>query len=161
MAQVSVRINGRHYQVACEDARKICRSSPPISTSGWPTWRDVGQVACAAAQMAGLLIADELADAYDELEELRGLNTQAAAAGPGDRAGRRGRPPCRLAAEARAATAEIAAQAAQKRLSVLEAERGSGEEQIVGATSRRSPAGSPSLAERPSGSGHKPLKYRI
>jgi cell division protein ZapA len=136
MAQVSVRINGRHYQVACEDGQEahLQKLAAYIDERVSELVRDVGQVGDARlVVMASLLIADELADAYDELEELRGVNTIPPPPDPETVRAAEAARHAAAAAEARAATAEIAAQSAQQRIAALEAERGSGDEQIAGA----------------------------
>jgi cell division protein ZapA len=134
MAQVSVRINGRHYQVACEDGQEahLQKLAAYIDERVAELVRDVGQVGDARLLvMASLLIADELADAYDELEELRGLNTVPPPPDPETVRAAEAARNAAAAAEARAATAEMAAQAAQQRLSTIEAEREKAEEQIA------------------------------
>jgi len=136
MAQVSVRINGRHYQVACEDGQEahLQKLAAYIDERVAELVRDVGQVGDARLLvMAGLLIADELADAYDELEELRGVNTVPPPPDPETVRAAEAARHAAAAAEARAATAEIAAQSDQKRLAVIEEEREEAEAQIAGA----------------------------
>ena len=136
MAQVSVRINGRHYQVACEDGQEahLQKLASYIDERVAELVRDVGQVGDARLLvMSSLLIADELADAYDELEELRGVNTVLPPPDPETVRAAEAARNAASAAEARAATAEIAAQAAQQRLAAIETEWASGEEQIAGA----------------------------
>jgi cell division protein ZapA len=74
MAQVIVRINGRGYPVACEDGQEphLERLAAYIDQRVADLIKDIGQVGDARLLvMAALLIADELADAYDELQELR------------------------------------------------------------------------------------------
>lgn len=74
MAQVNVRINGRLYQVACEDGQEahLEKLAHYIDQRIEDLVRDVGQVGDARLLvMVSLLIADELADTYDELHELR------------------------------------------------------------------------------------------
>lgn len=136
MAQVSVRINGRHYQVACEDGQEahLQKLAAYIDERVSELVRDVGQVGDARLLvMAALLIADELADAYDELEELRGVNTVPPPPDPETVRAAEAARNVAAAAEARAATAEMAAQAAQQRLAALEAAREGGEDEIAGA----------------------------
>ena len=136
MAQVSVRINGRHYQVACEDGQEahLQKLAAYIDDRVSELVRDVGQVGDARLLvMASLLIADELADAYDELEELRGVNTVPPPPDPETVRAAEAARNAAAAAEARAATAEIAAKSAQQRIAALEAERGGGDEQIASA----------------------------
>jgi cell division protein ZapA len=136
MAQVSVRINGRHYQVACEDGQEahLQKLAAYIDDRVSELVRDVGQVGDARLLvMAALLIADELADAYDELEELRGVNTILPAPDPDTVRAAEAARNAAAAAEARAATAEMAAQSALQRLAAFESERQSGDDQIAGA----------------------------
>lgn len=125
MAQVTVRINGRAYQVACEDGQEahLDKLAAYIDQRVADLVKDVGQVGDARLLvMTSLLIADELADAYDELEELRGA---AATPPPPDpetvRAAEAARSAA-AAAEARATAAEEAVRAAQEKLENLEAE---------------------------------------
>jgi cell division protein ZapA len=136
MAQVSVRINGRHYQVACEDGQEahLQKLAAYIDDRVAELVRDVGQVGDARLLvMAALLIADELADAYDELEELRGVNIVPPPPDPETVRAAEAARNAAAAAEARAATAEMAVQSAQKRLSAIAEEREDGEAQIAGA----------------------------
>src|SRR5690606_19242587 len=84
--------------------------------------------------MASLLIADELADAYDELNELRAVNTMPPPPDPETVRAAEAARNAAAAAEARAATAEITARAAQERLAALELEQselGSLHEELV------------------------------
>ena len=63
MAQVSLTVNGRAYQVACEDGEEEHLQELVES---------VGQVGEGRLLlMAALLIADELSEAYDELDDVR------------------------------------------------------------------------------------------
>jgi cell division protein ZapA len=136
MAQVSVRINGRHYQVACEDGQEahLQKLAAYIDERVSELVRDVGQVGDARlVVMAALLIADELADAYDELEQLRGVNTILPPPDPETVRAAEAARHAAAAAEARAATAEMAFQSAQQRVAALEAERGGGGEEIASA----------------------------
>lgn len=136
MAQVSVRINGRHYQVACEDGQEahLQKLASYIDERVSELVHDVGQVGDARLLvMASLLIADELADAYDELEELRGVNTIPPPPDPDTVRAAEAARNAAAAAEARAATAEMTAQSVQQRLAAFESERQAGEDQIAGA----------------------------
>lgn len=71
MAQVSVTINGRKYQIACDDGQEA-----HLSRLGSYIDKRVGELVAAVGQvgdarllvMASLLIADELSDAYAELK---------------------------------------------------------------------------------------------
>jgi cell division protein ZapA len=73
MAQVSVTINGRKYQIACDDGQEA-----HLSRLGSYIDKRIGELVAAVGQvgdarllvMASLLIADELSDAYAELKAL-------------------------------------------------------------------------------------------
>lgn len=80
MGQITVNIHSRAYQVACEDGQELHvqklaayidrRVAELAGRSGLPG--PSGQVTeSRLLVMASLLIADELSEAYDELEELR------------------------------------------------------------------------------------------
>jgi cell division protein ZapA len=84
LAQVSVTINGRKYQIACEDGQEahLVRLASYVDSRIGELVASVGQVGDAQLLvMAGLLIADELADAYAETEALKsgGMSTSARA----------------------------------------------------------------------------------
>jgi hypothetical protein len=74
--------------------------------------------------MSALLIADELADAYDELSELRAVNTMPPPPDPDTVRAAEAARHAAVSAEARAATAELAAKTAQQRLAALEGAAG-------------------------------------
>jgi cell division protein ZapA len=77
--QVTVAVNNRLYQVGCEAGQEqhITRLASYIDTKVKELAGQAGQVGDARLLlMASLLIADELADAYDDLEAQRKLNTQ-------------------------------------------------------------------------------------
>jgi cell division protein ZapA len=81
MAQVSVTINGRKYQIACDNGQEahLARLGTYIDKRVGELVAAVGQVGDARLLvMASLLIADELSDAYAELEKL-GVSNRAAA----------------------------------------------------------------------------------
>ena len=74
MAQVSVIINGRKYQVACDDGQEahLSRLAAYVDKRVGELVAAVGQVGDARLLvMATLLVADELSDAYAELEVLK------------------------------------------------------------------------------------------
>ena len=74
MAQVSVIINGRKYQVACDDGQEahLSRLADYVDKRVGELVAAVGQVGDARLLvMATLLVADELSDAYAELEVLK------------------------------------------------------------------------------------------
>lgn len=136
MAQVSVRVNGRHYQVACEDGQEahLEKLGAYIDQRVSELVKDVGQVGDARLLvMAALLIADELADAYNELEELRDLQTAPPGPDPETVRAAEAARNAAAAAEARAATAEIAARAAEQRLAALETQVDGSEDEAVAA----------------------------
>jgi cell division protein ZapA len=74
MAQLNVTVNGRSYQVACEDGEE-----PHLAKLGAYLDKRVAELAGSVGQigearllvMAGLLVADELADARNAMSELR------------------------------------------------------------------------------------------
>jgi cell division protein ZapA len=123
MAHVTVRINGRAYQVACEDGQEphLEKLAAYIDQRVAELVRDVGQVGDARLLvMTSLIISDELADAYDELEELRDVNTVPMPPDPDTVRAAEAARNAASAAEARVATAEQALQVAQERIAKLE-----------------------------------------
>ena len=80
MAQVSVIINGRKYQVACDDGQEahLSRLADYVDKRVGELVAAVGQVGDARLLvMATLLVADELSDAYAELEVLKSAGADA------------------------------------------------------------------------------------
>ena len=76
MAQVGVTINGRKYQIACDDGQEahLSRLAAYVDQRVGELIAAVGQVGDARLLvMASLLIADELSDAYSQLEETNGV----------------------------------------------------------------------------------------
>lgn len=74
MAQVAVQINGRGYQIACDDGQEahLKRLGDYIDNRVQELVAAVGQVGDARLLvMVSLLIADELSDAYSELKVAR------------------------------------------------------------------------------------------
>ncbi|MBT3628921.1 MAG: cell division protein ZapA [Rhodospirillaceae bacterium] len=74
MAQVSVTINGRKYPIVCDDGQEehVTRLASYIDKRASEIAETVGQVGEARlVVMASLLIADELSEAYDEMERLQ------------------------------------------------------------------------------------------
>lgn len=77
MAQVTVTINGRGYQIACDDGQE----AHLIKLAGYVDKR-VGELTATMGQigdmrlivMASLLIADELVDAHASLEQRKTLD---------------------------------------------------------------------------------------
>jgi cell division protein ZapA len=74
LAHVSVSINGRKYQIACEDGQEahLARLAAYVDRRINELVASIGQVGDAQLLvMAGLVIADELSDAYAEVESLK------------------------------------------------------------------------------------------
>ena len=90
MGQVAITINGRVYDIACDDGQEahLTRLGVYLDQRVAELVDSVGQIGDARLMvMASLLVADELADAYDELAELKESKSQAAPAadhGPED-----------------------------------------------------------------------------
>lgn len=81
MAQVSVTINGRRYQIACDDGQEahLARLGAFIDKRVEQLAAAVGRVEDARLLvMASLLVADELWDAYAQLETRGGASGAAA-----------------------------------------------------------------------------------
>ncbi len=74
MAEVKVKINGRTYEVACDDGQE-----EHVARLGRYVDKKVGELASQIGQigdtrllvMAALMITDELSEAYGELEDIR------------------------------------------------------------------------------------------
>lgn len=74
MGQVTVGINGRSYQVACDDGQEahLNRLGAYVDNRVQELIAAVGQVGDARLLvMVSLLLADELSDAYSEMETMR------------------------------------------------------------------------------------------
>ncbi len=74
MSQVEITINGRQYRVACEDGQEIHLTNLANYFDGKMSSlvKEVGQIGDTSLMvMAGLLIADELSDANQELIDVR------------------------------------------------------------------------------------------
>jgi cell division protein ZapA len=74
VAKVSVTINNRKYQIACEDGQEahLSRLGAYVDRRISELVASIGQVGDSQLLvMASLLIADELSDAYSEVEGLR------------------------------------------------------------------------------------------
>lgn len=74
MGQVAITINGRSYEIACDDGQEdhLARLGLYLDQKVADLVNNVGQVGDARLMvMASLLIADELADAYDELADAK------------------------------------------------------------------------------------------
>ena len=85
MAEVTVTINGREYQVACDDGQEehLQKLSHFVDKKIADLAGSLGQIGDARLLvMASLLVADELSDAYRQLETLEAGN-DGEASGPG------------------------------------------------------------------------------
>ena len=74
MGQVNVEINGRKYQIACDDGQEahLARLGSYVDNRVDELIAAVGQIGDARLLvMVSLLVADELSDAYSELEVAR------------------------------------------------------------------------------------------
>ncbi|RED49774.1 cell division protein ZapA [Aestuariispira insulae] len=74
MSQVELVINGRTYAVTCDDGQEehLRKLGGFLSSRVEELVGSIGQVGEARLMlMAGLMVADELSDAYGELEEMR------------------------------------------------------------------------------------------
>lgn len=74
MAQVKVKINGRTYEIACDDGQEdhVLRLGKYVDKKVGELAGQVGQVGdTRLLVMAALLITDELSEAYGELEDIR------------------------------------------------------------------------------------------
>jgi len=82
MAQVSVTINGQNYQVICDDGQEA-----HLSRLGGYVDKRAGELVAAVGKvddarllvMVSLLLADELSDAYSELDVARSADVGVAA----------------------------------------------------------------------------------
>ncbi len=84
MAQVTITINGRKYDIACDDGQEahVTRLGRYIDKRVDELVVSVGQVGDARLMvMASLLIADELSEVYTELEEIRSERSASAEEG--------------------------------------------------------------------------------
>lgn len=80
MAQLAITINGRSYEIACEEGqeRHLSELGAYIDKRVKDLVASVGQIGdTRLLVMASLLIADELSDVYDELDALRGQRAAA------------------------------------------------------------------------------------
>lgn len=91
MAQTTVTVNGRSYQVGCDDGEEehVADLAAFLDKRVRELADKVGQVGEARLLlMAGLMIADDLATAYDRVDDLRAeiakLRDQATATGTGE-----------------------------------------------------------------------------
>lgn len=75
MAQVTVTVNGRNYTIACDDGQEahLHRLGRYMDKRSKELTAAVGHVnEGLLLVMVGLLVSDELSDAYGEIEALRG-----------------------------------------------------------------------------------------
>lgn len=75
MSQISITINGRDYSIVCDDGQEnhLSRLAEYLDRRVAELVESVGQIGDARLLlMVGLLIADELSDAYAELAIARG-----------------------------------------------------------------------------------------
>lgn len=82
MAQVTVQINGRKYQIACDDGQEahLTRLGNYIDNRVQELIAAVGQIGDSRLLvMVALLVADELSDAYAELDLVRSADEGVAA----------------------------------------------------------------------------------
>ena len=110
--QTTVKINGRAFSVTCEEGKEehVGKLAQFIDAKVRDLAQQLGPVGdTRLLVVASLLIADELADAYDELHELRGERELPA-------------PGATRAAQARAAEAEARAIEAESRAAAIEAQ---------------------------------------
>jgi len=87
MAQVTIAVNGREYRIACEDGEEehIDYLAKYINHHVDELVTRVGQVGEARLLlMAALQLADELSEAFSELDELKSGKAPVAAAAPAD-----------------------------------------------------------------------------
>ncbi len=84
MSQVNVSINGRRYPIACDDGQEA-----HLARLGAYVDKRVGELTAALGSpisdshllvMVSLLVADELSDAYSEIDTLKGDSGAAAVA---------------------------------------------------------------------------------
>lgn len=75
MAQVVVQVNGRSYEIACDDGQEehVERLGRYLERKVAELAQQIGQVGdTRLLVMAALLITDELSEAYGELEDIQG-----------------------------------------------------------------------------------------
>lgn len=75
MSQISITINGRDYSIVCDDGQEmhLSRLAEYLDARVGELVDSVGQIGDARLLlMVGLLISDELSDAYAELAALKG-----------------------------------------------------------------------------------------
>ena len=77
MAQIDVSINGRNYQIACDDGQEehLGHLAQYVDKRVQELVTSLGQVGDSRLLvMASLMVADELSEAYASLERSRGSN---------------------------------------------------------------------------------------
>jgi cell division protein ZapA len=75
MGQISIQVNGRNYDIACDDGEEehVQRLGRYVDEKLAELVSRMGQVGDSRLLvMAALLIADELSDTYGKLEKMRG-----------------------------------------------------------------------------------------
>ncbi len=80
MGQVIVTINGRDYQISCDDGQeeRLARLAGYVDDRVEELIRSIGNVGdLRLVVMASLLVADKLFDANNEIERLRAMVAQA------------------------------------------------------------------------------------
>lgn len=88
MAQITVKINGRSYDVACDDGQEdhVARLGRYVEKKVAELAGQIGQVGdTRLLVMAALMLTDELSEAYGELENIR--EGSAGMVGQGESAG--------------------------------------------------------------------------
>ena len=86
MGQVAITVNGRSYQIACEDGQEehLSELGAYIDKRVSDLVASVGQIGdMRLLLMASLLIADELSEVYDELDAARARPAAGKTAPPG------------------------------------------------------------------------------
>ena len=74
MAEVSININGREYPITCEDGQEahVTQLAAYIDRRATDLASEIGQVGSAQLLiMVSLLVADELSDAFNDVERLQ------------------------------------------------------------------------------------------
>lgn len=90
MSQLSITINGREYSIVCDDGQEqhLTRLAEYLDSRVAELVDSVGQIGDARLLlMVGLLISDELSDAYAELAALRDESRADSGAAAGNAAG--------------------------------------------------------------------------
>lgn len=86
MARIEVKIHGKHYMVSCPDGKEAHLGKLAEYIDKRMTEIDGGRTQVSEAQLlvlTSLLVADELAEAYDELADLRRTDEESEASSAG------------------------------------------------------------------------------